>query len=208
MNKWTGSHGYPRTGIVETKLVNGYPKVVNGESLAYLFNDSKQTGKTAYMDVDGLFQVDENGYTYFNSNNNYAEYSSKTNSFDLKDVILRKGEPFPCFYPFDSYNSSYQKAQKDDGVDTSLFSFTVNNANHYFGMTFETEFYILEDGKIHGEDMVFNFSGDDDVWVFIDDTLALDIGGIHTTVSGSINFNTGDVVIANDEGTKKSQENI
>ena len=208
MNKWTGSHGFPRTGIVETKLVNGYPKLVNGESLAYLFDNSSQTGKTSYLNVDGLFQVDSKGYTYFNSDNNYAEYDASTNSFVLKDVIMRKGKPFPCFYPFDSYKTSNNKAQGNNGVDTQYNSFTANNANHYFGMTVETEFYTLEDGKINGEDMVFNFSGDDDVWVFIDNTLVLDIGGIHTAVSGSINFNTGKVTIANDTGNRKDQGNI
>lgn len=208
MNKWTGSHGFPRTQIVEDRLENGYPKLVGGESLSYLFDASKQDGKTAYMNVGGLFQTDENGYTYFNSNDNYAEYNGETNSFELKDIILRKGKAFPCFYPFDKYDSAYKKAQGTNGVDTSLNSFTANNANHYFGMMVSTEFYTLEGGKIHGEDMVFDFSGDDDVWVFIDDVLVLDIGGIHTTVSGSINFNTGDVFIANDIGERKTQENI
>ena len=62
-------------------------------------------------------------------------------------------------------------------------------------MTMSAKFIQPKDGKIKGNNMVFEFSGDDDVWVYIDGVLVLDIGGIHNVVSGSINFADGTVKV-------------
>mgnify|MGYP004446892591 FL=1 len=63
--------------------------------------------------------------------------------------------------------------------------------NHHFGMTLKADFVMTPNGTFNGRDIVFNFSGDDDMWVFVDGNLVLDIGGIHEPVSGSINFTKG-----------------
>ena len=82
------------------------------------------------------------------------------------------------FYPFDKYtdkktDQDWSKAYaKDQG----------------FGMKLEIDFTLGENGKINGADQVFNFSGDDDLWVFVDDQLILDLGGDHAMTTGSINF--------------------
>ena len=75
--------------------------------------------------------------------------------------------------------------------------------DNWFGMTMDIEFYMPEDGKMNGQDMVFDFHGDDDVFVYIgiwdeqvkdyDYRLVLDIGGTHGARSGNINFATGAV---------------
>lgn len=60
--------------------------------------------------------------------------------------------------------------------------------NFYFGAKTELPFIYTNGGTVNGKDMVYEFTGDDDVWVYVDGKLALDLGGIHGAVSGSINF--------------------
>lgn len=63
-----------------------------------------------------------------------------------------------------------------------------------FGMRMDVEFQLTEDGTINeSTPMEFSFSGDDDVWVFIDGQLALDLGGLHSRRGGTINFESKEV---------------
>lgn len=80
-----------------------------------------------------------------------------------------------------------------------------NEEDYWFGMQMRMEFYQPENGMITKtfteqgyedsitEEMVFEFSGDDDVMVYIDDVLVLDLTGTHGAVFGSINFTTGEI---------------
>ena len=68
-------------------------------------------------------------------------------------------------------------------------SYTNENAIYHYGFTFEHNFYIPVGGKhANGKDVVFNFSGDDDVLVYIDGVLVLDNGGLHGARAATINF--------------------
>ena len=66
-----------------------------------------------------------------------------------------------------------------------------------FGMKLEIDFTLGQGGKVDNKDQVFDFSGDDDLWVFVDDQLILDLGGAHSRVEGSINFATKKLTLPN-----------
>ncbi len=68
-------------------------------------------------------------------------------------------------------------------------AYTGENAIYHYGFTFEHDFYIPKGGKhVNGEDVIFTFSGDDDVLVYVDGVLVLDNGGLHGARSATINF--------------------
>ena len=70
--------------------------------------------------------------------------------------------------------------------------------NYFFGMTVECNFMQPHDGMVDGGPVQFEFTGDDDMWVYVDGVRLLDLGGVHSAMNGSINFATG---VINNAGT-------
>lgn len=219
LNQWTGGTS-PRPGIVNNTLSDGYPKLseaLGDESLRYLFDSSAQTGKTSHFGVTGLLKV-QGGYYVYDSSENYAAYNADKNAFDIYGTwgIDKVGDSSHQgqFFPFDAADKVLKEENgrlvqtgiKADNTGDSRYN-DGRPVNHHFGLSMSTRFVQPAGGKTNaGDDMVFEFAGDDDVWVFIDDVLVGDIGGIHNRASLSINFCTGDIKVnGNNDDTLKNK---
>ena len=209
LNRYTGGSS-PRSGIVNNVLTGGYPKLTDswgGESLGYLFDSSAQTGKISHMGVTGLLQA-KGGYYEYDGSKNYAAYNVNKNAFDVYEVagVGQAGagsQNGGQFFPFDAADKVFKEENGRlvrNGITSSNNGDSNYNdgkpLNHYFGLSMSSRFVQPTDGKTNaGDPMTFEFAGDDDVWVFIDDVLVGDIGGIHTSAKLTIDFQTGQIKV-------------
>lgn len=201
LNHFTGANNPQRTGIVNQRLgSDGYPVLSNdstlqtdGSSLNYLFNTNNISGaKTVYRNVSYLMTKDQNGKYSYDSNKNYAYYNptqGNNGNFavynDTYNTTTNNSNYKIGFFPLTPYDNSKTRVDNENGH---------RYYNHHFGMHMNATFAIPADGKVNGQDVIYEYSGDDDMWLYIDDVLVLDIGGIHEPVHGTINFRTGQVI--------------
>ena len=197
-------YGAAAQGLVGNKLVNGKmvdPNNTNvvlpyfsGEAIHPYTNDGKidnsKNLSEYYNDLQFPFKqtMDKNGvitYSYDSGSDYAVYYNFDKKIFEESDQHIEnatKGDstaPTNGFYPLNKPEDKNNRAAVNMG----------------FGTEFTIPFTLSKDGKINGEDITFNFTGDDDVWVFIDDYLVLDMGGAHRMASGTIDFTKKEVTV-------------
>ena len=179
----------------------------------YYYNSERNAA--SYNQTDGRFYV----YDYLECTRDSANGGTNGNYSDF----------LPFNSPYANSNGKRINTYTYDGQDgkyvgTTHYMYdakynTDNNStnyvgtNYFFGISLDVDFYlpnkpgsIVSDGKhgnqdIYGKDMHFRFSGDDDVWIFVDGKMVLDLGGLHGKESGDINFSTGTVSLNGVEQT-------
>lgn len=144
------------------------------------------------------------------------EYGNKNNAsgveywyFDSADTTLamRTDKESGNYYLEDVDNKDWSKNVNSSSKTDNTYGFfpfnetakacSASNYNYGFGAKLEFKFRLTDDGTVVGTDgkkdpIKFNFSGDDDVWVYVDGNLALDVGGAHGKVTGQIDFSGSD----------------
>lgn len=177
---------------------------------ANLFAAESNEYTDVYSNVQVPFVYDEaTGYYELNSDKwaVYFENGQASSGTEMaiadKPVSFYAGtpkNPMCGFQPFEDVSSKTQRAymgtSADEDQQTTSYTLSDNKPTYGFGMVTSVDFQMTDDGKdAEGNPIEFSFSGDDDVWVYVDGVLALDIGGTHDAITGTIDFSTGDVTL-------------
>jgi fibro-slime domain-containing protein/LPXTG-motif cell wall-anchored protein len=187
------------------RLANNRVAVSNNQAVTLFDTSDKNAYKGSYSFP---FENIGNGYWQYDSSKNHLEITDKVGDDGLLEMVRYNMASNIGFMPFNKLDT---KKDSDENGHYAL----AGRKNYFFGMKIELPFVMPKDGKIttyqgNEEEMIFSFSGDDDIWVFVDGNLVLDLGGVHDAVSGTINFATGQVVTKGnhyDEATGKYNTN-
>jgi len=202
----------PTQGLLSTNLgANGYPTATRTDiSLSQLYTQAENVN---HLFVESTYKA--TGYYEYDSAQNFASLRGETSgdftvyqelgSHDSTDKwTLKHGQFFPYndlqaghFASVNGRNTHTPTGpldQSDPRYNEQLY--LVDKPEYTFGVELTAGFYQTPSGlDAWGHDIIFEFSGDDDFWLYVDGELVIDLGGIHSALPGSVNFRTGDVKV-------------
>ena len=224
---------YATKGLLSTNLDEyGYPTAVDTNiNLSNLFagaNDVNHLFTESIYKNSGYFEFDscQNFATLIKDgqlSSDFTVYKELGTTDITSKTTLKHGQFFPydtitagqysTVNPENLYGAIAVPGHNDIGVlpesDPRKYEklHTVGrNPNYHNGMEMEASFIQTPNGKDSwGHDIIFEFTVDDDFWLYVDGELIIDLGGIHSALAGSVNFSTGDIVI---EGHKTDLRTI
>lgn len=188
-NKETASkdvaQGIVGKNLDDGNLITSYTKE-NGDPVKVpFFNEDAYPNQSKYMRFYNNLQFPFTKTTNDKGVSTYSFDSAKNTvyyDYDNKKIVRKD-------------DLKIHDASKDNSIGYFPFNSTdpdqsaKDNLNYGFGTQFTIPFTVTETGKnVDGSEMEFNFTGDDDVWVYIDGALVLDMGGAHNKAEGKINF--------------------
>lgn len=210
-------------GLVADQLNNNslQLKTDSGTALAPFFDKDFLNGNNSKNTVLG--KVYENVTFPFVKKGMYWTFDSADNTADNKNLQLKYDATDEYFL---QSNTEAVKGRTTDSVTEKGNYFPLNSSdqsgdasrlNYGFGQKFDLKFRLTSDGKVANpdnnnekENIKFRFSGDDDVWVFIDGQLVLDIGGDHGVVTGDIDFAEKEATVSSvkNDSSNGTQSNV
>lgn len=191
--------------IKSTYEATGYFEFDSCQNFATLKNpDGSFNVKTVDLGDGNSKQVtDFNVYKELGTNE--RNYSTSKHGQFLPYNIISKDRTSEC-NPYNLYSALAVYKEDSKGMlpesDPRKYEtlYTVGSENgdtdYYNGMELEAGFVQTPNGKDNwGHDIIFEFTGDDDFWLYVDGELVIDLGGIHSALSGNVNFATGAVMV-------------
>lgn len=186
--------------IIDTSTNPNWTGTITGVRID-LFDGNKGLG----VDKQGSYPVEIEQVSLVQKD--YNEYATRGGFYPFSDIR----DSFPgnnAAFEFDEWAAHMQETSATTTLATrSMGNSALTNEDLYaelaYGVAMEFDFYIPVGGQVDWgngkglEDLVYYFNGDDDLWVFVDGKLVLDIGGGHGAILGTANFTTGDVMVEN-----------
>lgn len=205
--------GSTTQNLLKRVLTDGYPVTVGGTSLKTLFTGGTNVNHLflqSSFNADGSYEYSSfKNYAYLENNGNFTVYDALGTPLNENYLWYKRGN----FMPYNSisasdvstnknlYDENGNKLDRSDPAYGKTLYKTQGTNDYWFGMYVEADFNQPRNGQLKNGNMVYEFNGDDDLWVYVDGVLMLDIGGIHDAHSGSINFATGAITYDSVSGT-------